>query len=125
MDMVALVTVLAGIVVPVSELLGGKLLKFDGTKARLLSWLVGVVLGLGAGFLGFAPDWMQGALAGFLAALVANGVFTMDQVKKLLEALKLRDPEPVAMAPQGSPADKSVAEKPIDQRVQDILKNRR
>jgi hypothetical protein len=119
MDALALVTVIAGIVVPTAELVGGKLLKLDGDKARLLSWFIGVLLGLGAGVLGLAPDLVQGGLLGFLAALVANGIFTADQVKRLLEALKLREPGPVAMAPQG------VDTKPIDQRVEDILRNRR
>ncbi len=119
MDAVVLVTILAGIVVPVAELLGGKLLKLDGNTARLVSWAVGVFLGLGAGALGLAPDLVQGGLLGFLAALVANGVFTMDQVKRLLEALKLREPGLVAMAPQ------STDTKPVDQRVEDILRNRR
>lgn len=122
MDMLTLVTVLAGLVVPIAELIGGKLLKLDGSKARLVSWAIGVLLGAGAGALGFAPDPLQGGMAGFLAALVANGVFTMDQVKKLLEALKLREPEPVTMAPQAQQSD---AKQPVDQRVQDILRNRR
>jgi hypothetical protein len=119
MDALALVTVIAGIVVPIAELVGGKLLKLDGNKARLVSWFIGVLLGLGAGALGLAPDLLQGGLLGFLAALVANGVFTMDQVKRLLEALKLRESTPVAMAPQGT------GTKPIDQRVEDILRSRR
>ena len=122
MDMLTLVTVLAGLVVPITELIGGKLLKLDGSKARLVSWAIGVLLGAGAGALGFAPDPLQGGMAGFLAALVANGVFTMDQVKKLLEALKLRESEPVTMAPQAQQSD---AKEPVDQRVQDILRNRR
>lgn len=122
MDMLTLVTVLAGLVVPIAELIGGKLLKLDGSKARLVSWAIGVLLGAGAGALGFAPDPLQGGMAGFLAALVANGVFTMDQVKKLLEALKLRESEPVTMAPQAQQSD---AKEPVDQRVQDILRNRR
>lgn len=122
MDMLTLVTVLAGLVVPIAELIGGKLLKLDGSKARLVSWAIGVLLGAGAGALGFAPDPLQGGMAGFLAALVANGVFTMDQVKKLLEALKLRESEPVTMAPQTQQSD---AKQPVDQRVQDILRNRR
>lgn len=122
MDMMTLVTVLAGLVVPIAELIGGKLLKLDGSKARLVSWAIGVLLGAGAGALGFAPDPLQGGMAGFLAALVANGVFTMDQVKKLLEALKLRESEPVTMAPQAQQSD---AKEPVDQRVQDILRNRR
>jgi hypothetical protein len=119
MDTLVLVTTLAGIVVPIAELVGGKLLKLEGAKARLLSWFIGVLLGLGAGVLGLAPDILQGGLLGFLAALVANGVFTIDQVKKLLEALKLREPEPVAMAPQGT------GTKPVDKRIEDILRNRR
>ncbi len=119
MDTLALITTLAGLVVPIAEFIGGKLLKLDGAKARLLSWLIGVLLGLGAGAIGLAPDLMQGALIGFLAALVANGVFTMDQVKRLLEALKLREPESVTTAPQGTDA------KPINRRVEDILRNRR
>ena len=119
MDTLVLVTTLAGLVVPIAELVGGKLLKLDGDKARLLSWFIGVLLGLGAGVVGLAPDLLQGGLLGFMAALVANGVFTIDQVKRLLEALKLREPEPVAMAPQGT------GTKPIDQRVEDILRNRR
>lgn len=122
MDVLTLVTVLAGLVVPIAELIGGKLLKLDGSKARLVSWAIGVLLGAGAGALGFAPDPLQGGMAGFLAALVANGVFTMDQVKKLLEALKLRESEPVTMAPQAQQSD---AKEPVDQRVQDILRNRR
>lgn len=122
MDMLTLVTVLAGLVVPIAELIGGKLLKLDGSKARLVSWAIGVLLGAGAGALGFAPDPLQGGMAGFLAALVANGVFTMDQVKKLLEALKLRESEPVTMAPQAQQSD---AKQPVDQRIQDILRNRR
>ena len=122
MDILTLVTVLAGLVVPIAELIGGKLLKLDGSKARLVSWAIGVLLGAGAGALGFAPDPLQGGMAGFLAALVANGVFTMDQVKKLLEALKLRESEPVTMAPQTQQSD---AKQPVDQRVQDILRNRR
>lgn len=122
MDMLTLVTVLAGLVVPIAELIGGKLLKLDGSKARLVSWAIGVLLGAGAGALGFAPDPLQGGMAGFLAALVANGVFTMDQVKKLLEALKLRESEPVTMAPQAQQSD---AKQSVDQRVQDILRNRR
>lgn len=122
MDMLTLVTVLAGLVVPLAELIGGKLLRLDGNAARMVSWLLGALLGAGAGALGFAPDPLQGGLAGFLAALVANGVFTMDQVKKLLEALRLREPEPVSMAPQ---AQQPEAKKPIDRRVEDILRNRR
>lgn len=122
MDVLTLVTVLAGLVVPIAELIGGKLLKLDGSKARLVSWAIGVLLGAGAGALGFAPDPLQGGMAGFLAALVANGVFTMDQVKKLLEALKLRESEPVTVAPQAQQSD---AKEPVDQRVQDILRNRR
>lgn len=122
MDMLTLVTVLAGLVVPIAELIGGKLLKLDGSKAQLVSWAIGVLLGAGAGALGFAPNPLQGGMAGFLAALVANGVFTMDQVKKLLEALKLRESEPVTMAPQAQQSD---AKEPVDQRVQDILRNRR
>lgn len=122
MDAVALVTVLAGLVVPIAELIGGRLLKLDGDKARLVSWAVGVLLGLGSGALGLAHDLLQGGLLGFLAALVANGVFTIDQVKKLLEALKLREPEPATVIhPQNTGANRQH----IDQRVQDILRGRK
>ncbi|AYJ74781.1 hypothetical protein phiFa_80 [Thermus phage phiFa] len=122
MDAVALVTVLAGLVVPIAELIGGRLLKMDGDKARLVSWAVGVLLGLGSGAIGLAPDLLQGGLLGFLAALVANGVFTIDQVKKLLEALKLREPEPATVIhPQNTGANRQS----IDQRVQDILRGRK
>lgn len=122
MDAVALVTVLAGLVVPIAELIGGRLLKLDGDKARLVSWAVGVLLGLGSGALGLAPDLLQGGLLGFLAALVANGVFTIDQVKKLLEALKLREPEPATVIhPQNTGANRQR----IDQHVQDILRGRK
>ena len=119
MDTLVLVTTLAGMIVPIAEVVGGKLLKLDGAKARLLSWLIGVLLGFGAGALGLAPDLMQGGLLGFLAALVANGVFTIDQVKKFLETIKLREHEPVAMAPHDT------GTKPVDKRVEDILRNRR
>ncbi len=122
MDAVALVTVLAGLVVPIAELIGGRLLKLDGDKARLVSWAVGVLLGLGSGAIGLAPDLPQGGLLGFLAALVANGVFTIDQVKKLLEALKLREPEPATVIhPQNTGANRQS----IDQRVLDILRGRK
>lgn len=90
MNEVTLITTLAGILVPLSELLGGKLLKLNGFAAQALTWAIGVLLGAGAGVLGLASDPAYGALLGLLAALTANGLFSMEQVKQLLAVLRLR-----------------------------------
>lgn len=52
--------------------------------ARLVSW----ALALGAGAL-TGPDLPRGLAEGACAALVANGVFTIEQVRALLGALGL------------------------------------
>jgi hypothetical protein len=35
-------------------------------------------------------SWKGGTIIGIVSALVANGIFTMDMIKKVLETLKIR-----------------------------------
>lgn len=85
--MVALITALTEAASRLAQKVG---LKLEGFKAQLVSWLIGVALGLGGVVLGWIDTLPQGVLDGFLAALVANGVFDIPLVKALLEFLRIR-----------------------------------
>lgn len=115
MNEVTLITTLAGILVPLSEILGGRLFKLNGFAAQALTWAVGVLLGVGAGIVGLASSPAYGAVLGFLAALTANGVFSMEQVKQLLEVLRLRE--------SSKALDKAAPENPV-KTVADILREK-
>jgi uncharacterized protein (DUF697 family) len=55
------------------------LTKASGFVAQLLSWAVGVVL-----YIVFNGVSLESVVGGVLAALVANGVYSIEQVKELL-----------------------------------------
>lgn len=60
---------------------GKRLWKLEGWKAQVLSWGIGMLGGL------LLERSLEGALLGLLAALVANGVFSLEMVKTLLDYL--------------------------------------
>lgn len=118
MDPITLITGIAGTLVPLAELIGGKLLRLEGEKSRLLTWVLGVLMGAGAALLHLTSDNpVQGAIYGLLAALVANGLFSIDQVRKILEAIRLREPKAIVDGLTQSEA-------PKPQSVEDILRQR-
>jgi hypothetical protein len=80
--------VIAGIalaVVPITEWLKWQL-GLTGFKAQATSWLVACALALLVGPL----DLKQVLASGLLAGLVANGVYTLEQVRALLALMGLR-----------------------------------
>jgi hypothetical protein len=87
------VLILSGLIVVVSEYLS-KFTKADGKWARLQSWGVAIVLGIFGTWLNISifsdMSWKGGALIGVIAGLVANGVFSIDAIKSILETLKIR-----------------------------------
>lgn len=68
--------------------------KADGKWARLQSWAVAIILGIVSTWLNIGifndMSWKGGAIIGIVSALVANGIFTIDMIKKVLETLKIR-----------------------------------
>jgi hypothetical protein len=87
------VLVLSGLVVLVSEWLS-KLTKLQGNWSRLQSWVISVILGVVATWVKIGifseMDWKGGLVMGIVSGLVANGVFDISIVKKVLEFIKLR-----------------------------------
>lgn len=68
--------------------------KADGRWARLQSWVVSILLGVFGTWLNlgiFADmEWKGGMLVGVICGLVANGIFDIEMVKRLLETLRVR-----------------------------------
>ena len=87
------ILILSGLVVIVSEYLS-RYTKADGKWARLQSWGVAIILGIFGTWLniGIFEDmsWKGGALIGAISGLTANGVFSMESIKMILETLKIR-----------------------------------
>lgn len=87
------IVLLSGLVVVVSESLS-KFTKLQGNWSRLQSWVVSVVLGVVATWIKIGifseMDWKGGLAIGIVSGLVANGVFDISFVKRLLEFIKLR-----------------------------------
>lgn len=88
------IMILSGIVVVLSEWLS-KYTKLDGKWARLQSWVVSALIGVSATWLNVGVfsdmDWKGGLIMGIISALVANGIFSIEMVKKLLETIKVRN----------------------------------
>lgn len=84
---------LTGLVLIVTELFK-KFLDTDGNYSIYLSWIIafGVSLGGWAFQLGMFKDleWYYIFIYGLSAGLMANGLFDLDIIKKLLQALKLK-----------------------------------
>jgi uncharacterized membrane protein YeaQ/YmgE (transglycosylase-associated protein family) len=96
MDVITLfnsIMALSALVIVGSEWLS-KYTKADGKWARLQSWAVAIILGIISTWLNIGifndMSWKGGAVIGIVSALVANGIFTMDMIKKVLETLKIR-----------------------------------
>jgi hypothetical protein len=87
------VLVLSGLVVLVSEWVS-KLTKLQGNWSRLQSWVISVILGVVATWVKIGifseMDWKGGLAIGIVSGLVANGVFDISVVKRVLEFIKLR-----------------------------------
>jgi hypothetical protein len=87
----------AAAVVAIAEWLVGRILQWDGAKAWIGSLLVAEVLGfvgywLKLGMFGDLTLWWHVALVGFGGTLVANGIFSIEIVRSLLEAVGIRLP---------------------------------
>ena len=87
------VLVLSGLVVLISEWLS-KFTKLQRNWSRLQSWVISVILGVVATWIKIGifseMDWKGGLVIGIVSGLVANGVFDISIVKKILEFIKLR-----------------------------------
>jgi len=87
------VLVLSGLVVLVSEWVS-KFTKLHGNWSRLQSWVISVILGVVATWVKIGifseMDWKGGLVIGIVSGLVANGVFDISVVKRVLEFIKLR-----------------------------------
>ena len=87
------VLVLSGLVVLVSEWVS-KFTKLQGNWSRLQSWVISVILGVVATWIKIGifseMDWKGGLAIGIVSGLVANGVFDISVVKRVLEFIKVR-----------------------------------
>ena len=106
LEIFASVTVLAAFVVPATELVTKAInavfkVVVDGLPARLLSWVVSIVICVAAAYfkLGFFADIatvysvpLTGSLVGLATGFIANGFFTADVATALLAALKIKIP---------------------------------
>lgn len=102
MDLFASFTLFASMLVAVSEFIFGKLFPLKGKPAQYATWGLGTVLGILGDYFKFglfadltSPGFLdlfyvEGALIGFLAALTANGLFSVDKVRMVLTAFGIR-----------------------------------
>lgn len=85
------------LVIVVSETVD-RFTKLDGKAALIQSWVVGIVLAIAAAYFnvgmfaeeGLLPFYYEGAIVGFIMALVANGTFKVNVAKAVLEKIKVR-----------------------------------
>jgi hypothetical protein len=84
---------LSGAVIILSEY-ASRFTKADGKWARLQSWAVAILLGIFASWLNIGifhdMDWKGGLLIGVITGLVANGIFSIDAIKGILQTIKVR-----------------------------------
>ena len=87
------VLTLSGLVILVNEWLS-KYTKVQGNRSRFQSWLISVIFGVLASWIKIGifseMDWKGGLAIGIVSGLVANGVFDISVVKRVLEFIKLR-----------------------------------
>lgn len=97
-DLIVNMLVIATMTVPISEWITKKT-KVSGKLAQAQAWAVAVLLALGANMLGIGRIGemrvLGAALFGGAAGLMANGVFDIDLVKKVLVWAGLRMKEAV------------------------------
>lgn len=71
-----------------------KFTKAEGGWARAQSWIISILLGIGGSWIDLGifdgVEWGGGALIGAISALMANGIFTIDLIKTLLEKIGAR-----------------------------------
>ena len=100
MDLLTIVLTLgwlASTVVPLSELVSTYITKAGGTWARIQSWIVAFLIPYAAQYLGLSTlftdsGWILRVIGGLVIGLVANGIFDLNWVKKILETIKFRLP---------------------------------
>lgn len=85
---------LAAAVIILAELIA-KGIKLDGWPARIETWVISVALVYGCDYFGLTSMFVGATdtikiISAIVIGLVANGIFTIDQVKKTLEFLKIR-----------------------------------
>jgi hypothetical protein len=87
------ILILSGLIILVSEYIS-RYTKLNGKWARVQSWVVSILLGIFGTWINIGifgdMDWKGGALIGIISGLVANGVFTIDAIKKILETIGVR-----------------------------------
>ena len=87
------ILILSGLIILVSEYIT-RYTKLNGKWARVQSWVVAILLGIFGTWINIGifgdMDWKGGALVGIISGLVANGVFTIDAIKKILETIGVR-----------------------------------
>lgn len=85
---------LAGVTVLLTGWVNTHLLKWDGWKAQLLSWVVAIGLGVLGKWQGLGifadTNWLWTAIQGIGAGLVANGLYSADLIQSLLTLLKAK-----------------------------------
>lgn len=68
--------------------------KVDGSLSRIQSWLISIILCIFATWINIGVfsemDWKGGVVMGIISALVANGIFTIESIKDILETIKVR-----------------------------------
>ena len=97
MDLITFLTqlpIMAALVLFIGEFLA-KYIKVDGWAARLETWIIAIGLvflsdyiPVAAMFIGLT--WIVKVIYGILIGVVANGLFTIEQLKSLLEKLGIR-----------------------------------
>lgn len=92
MDLTSIASV-AALVVVITEYFK-KIVKLDGFLIQLTAWIISVVLGFLASYFNLGMFAGMGSIEvlvnGILIGFVANGIFDIELVKKILAALKLR-----------------------------------
>lgn len=90
------VITLSGLVILSSEWLS-KYTKLQGNWSRFQSWSISVLFGVIATWVDVGifseMDWKGGLVIGVVSGLVANGVFDISAVKRILEFIKVRAEE--------------------------------
>lgn len=70
-----------------------KLLKTEGFYKQLVAWLVAIVLAVIGNLLNIGltaeATWINTIIFGVASGFIANGIFDIDLVKRLLQALKI------------------------------------
>lgn len=88
---------MAGLVVLVTGWINTNIFKWDGWKAQLLSWVVSIGLAFAGSWKGLGlfaeTDVLWTILNGLGVGLIANGIYSADLVKTILEFIKARKPE--------------------------------